>query len=113
MRRRRQEPARELVRSLGAALEARNATLDAELDALVIACLEMHAGDVVDRTPVASPHRFAGVDIERCAHRLVVMGADDEQQMFRHCPGKLVKELAREIWRRMVSPVGAFVAAEE
>ena len=87
------------MRPLGAALEARNAALDAEVDALVIARLEMHAGDVLERTPIASPHRFPRIDIECCAHRLFVMVADDEQEMLRHRSGELVEELAREVWR--------------
>src|SRR5204863_5115196 len=113
MRRDRQKPARELMRTLRAAFEMRNAALDAKFDALVITRLEMHARYVFDRAPVSTPHRFARIDIERRAYRLAVTIADDEQKVLSYCASKLVEELARQIRRRMVGPVRTLVATKE
>src|SRR5207302_8958990 len=73
----------------------------------------MHAGDVLDRPPIASPHRFVRIDIECCAYRLFALVADDEQEMLRHCSRQLVEEFAREVRRRMVRAVGTLVATKE
>src|SRR5947208_948070 len=113
MRRDRQQSARKLVRALGAAFEVRDAALDAEFDALVITGLEVHAWNVLDRSPITAPHRLAGVDVERRAYRLVIAVANDEQQMLRHGPRDLVEEIAAQIRRRVMRTIRAFVAAKE
>src|SRR5690242_3713802 len=58
MRGRGPQAARKLVQTLRAALEARDPALDAELDRLVIARLEMQARNVLRHPPVAAPQRL-------------------------------------------------------
>ena len=108
-----QQSARKLVRALRSALESADAALDAKFDGLVVAGLEMHAGNVFDRAPIAAPQRFVGVHVECRAHGDAVAIAHDEQQMLRHRVGEPIKERAGEIRRRMMGAIRAFIAAKK
>ena len=57
----RQEPAGELVLALRAGLEHAQSLAQAVVDALVVAGLEMQAGDRFVRTPVATVERIAAM----------------------------------------------------
>src|SRR5512140_1806386 len=82
----RQEAARELVAALRATLEARDAALDAMLERLVVAGLEVQARDEAGRAPVAAPQRRRVAEVERRAMRTSVVLAEDEQDVRRHLP---------------------------
>ena len=110
---RRQEPARELVHALRAALEARDPALDAEVDRLVIARLEMQARHVFARAPVAAPKRRGVEDVERGAQALPVAVAEHEHHVRGEAVRDALEELERQVWRRVVGAIRAAVAVEE
>ncbi len=58
------EAASELVVALRAAFEVRDSAFDAELDRLVVARLEVQAGNLFGRSPVPAPKRVAVEQIE-------------------------------------------------
>src|SRR6185295_17511487 len=79
-----QEAARVLVLALGATLEERDAPLDAELDRLVVARLEVQARDVLDRAPIAAVQRMRAVQVERGGDASPVALGDDQEHVARH-----------------------------
>src|SRR5690242_5726543 len=105
MRRDRQKPASELVSALRAALEA----FDAKFDALVITGVEVHARNVFDRAPIASPQRLIGVDVERGAYRDAVTISDDQQQMPGHRLRNPIEESAAQVRCRVMRAIGSFI----
>ena len=109
----RKEPAGMLVFTLRAAFEERDAMLDAELHALVVAGLEMQPRHVFDAAPVASVERAVAED-DRAPRRWAALApGDDEQQLVGHALGDHSEEGAIEIRRRMVLAIGAPIARGE
>src|SRR5205085_766137 len=80
-RRLRQEAARMLVLALRAALEERDAPLDAELDRLVVARLEVQAGHMLDRAPVAPVEGVRTVEVQRGGHAAALALGDHEEHV--------------------------------
>ena len=109
----RQQAARELVLALRAALEELEAALDAELDRLVVAGLEVQPRVKLGRTPVAAVQRAAGVHVERAGHRLAVALADHQQEILRHVARQAPKEGAVQVGCGVMLAVGAVVAPGE
>ena len=65
MRRRRHVAARELVRALRAGLDAFEPVRQREIDRLVVADLEMQAGMLLDRAPIAAVERVGADQVQR------------------------------------------------
>src|SRR2546426_468205 len=81
-RRHRQEPARELVHALRAALELADTAFDAEFYRLVIAGFEMQARHEFGRSPIAAPERIRAEHVERGADGPPAALAEHEHDMI-------------------------------
>src|SRR6185312_7319095 len=101
------------VHALCAALEALEASLDAEVDRLVVARLEVQSRNVIARSPIAAPECALVDQVERGAKALAVAIADHEQHTPGQRSGDRVEEVERKIRRGMVRVIGAFVTLEE
>src|SRR5439155_13939439 len=104
------EAARVLVLALRAALEERDAALDAELDRLVVARLEVQARHVLDRAPVAAIERVRPEEVEGGGDGTPLVLGDDEQHVLRHAAREQREEFAVEVRRRMMLAIGAPIA---
>src|SRR5690606_20919828 len=101
----------QLVLALGARFETGESLLQAVLDALVVAGLEMQAreGDVA--APVAPVERVAAAQAERSGHRLPVQICKYHQYVARHCSRKISNELPGQRRRVAVLEEGLQVEA--
>ena len=97
VREHRLEAARELVLALGAGVEAREALADAEVDALVVAGLEMQLRVVLGAAPVAAVERVGADDVERAGNDLAPVLGDDQQQAVGHRLPQQPEELAVQV----------------
>src|SRR6266550_3972669 len=94
---RRLETATHLVLALGAGLEARDAPLDAELDPLVIAGLEMQAVVVRVRSPVAAEERLLAPEEDRRGHHRAAVHGELHHERLRHGARRLAEEGTRQV----------------
>ena len=111
----RQQAAGHLVLALGAALEALVALGDAPGQRLVVAGLEVQAGHMLDRAPVA-PVGHPQLRLQRdqgTGHTLLTAPGGEQQPVLRHGVGHGLEEAAFEVGRGVVGPVGEGVAAVE
>src|SRR5712692_5720849 len=109
----RHEAARELVLALCAPLEDPDAALDAELQRLVIADLEMQQRYVTDRTPIAPVQRHRREDVEGACDRLAVELGKHHEHVLGKSLAEAPEEGEVEVGRRVMRAVGAVVAASE
>src|SRR5581483_4322891 len=93
--------------------EALEPARDAEVDGLVIAGLEMHAGHVFGRAPVAAPHRGVVEHVERRAYAYALAPTLHQHEVLRHGPADAMEEVARQVRGRAVRAIRALVAAIE
>ena len=107
------QAARELVLALCPALEATDAARDAELDRLVVARLEVQAGHVLGRTPVAAVERVGVEHVECRADRHAVAHAEHQHEVVGHRVGDAQEEVEIQVRRRVVPAVRVVVAAHE
>src|SRR5271170_2340301 len=89
--------ARHLVFALGARLEAADAALDAKLDALVVAGLEVQAVMLRGRPPVASIQRFLAPEKYCRGDRFGLVEGDLEHQRLPEGARDFTEELARQV----------------
>ena len=71
-----------LLRALGAAFKTLQAVIDGVFDGLVVAGLEMQAGDVFDRTPVATVERLLVRQEPGAGQRYIVPVGDQQSYNF-------------------------------
>src|SRR4029079_14747085 len=102
-----------LVLSLRSAFEALDAALDAELQRLVVAGLEVESRDELDAAPIASVKRGGREEVEGGRDGPPLLLGDHEQHLVPHALADHPEEGAIEIWGRPVLGVGAPVAAVE
>ena len=105
MRQGRHETAGDLVLALRAGLEARDAVLDAVLDALVVAGLEVQAVELVRCAPVAAVERVAADEEHR--------DRDDRASAFGELEEQRVPERASEDTEALEAEVGLLAAAQK
>ena len=91
------EAAAYLVFALRARLEAIEALLDAELDALVVAGLEMQAVEVFSASPIATVQRIAANKEHSHSDNLIPVLGKLEQQRLTHRAGDFEKRFGRQI----------------
>ena len=84
-------PRASLCSALRAAFEARDAVREAVLDRLVVARLEVQARHVLDRAPVAAPHRRAVGDVERRADAARRRGGRRPSRCGRRAPRRCAR----------------------
>ncbi|MCW0424999.1 hypothetical protein NB713_002942 [Xanthomonas sacchari] len=106
----RQEAAGDLVLALRARLEAGQALAQAVLDALVVAGLEVQAGQGL-AAPVPAVQGVAAAQAERTGHRRAVMHGQEDQQVARHRARKMREEVQGQRRRIAVVVEGAQIEA--
>src|SRR5262245_49172906 len=110
---RRHEAARELVLALRASLEDADAALDAELERLVVARLEMQKRNVWGAAPVAAVQHHLRKDVQCAREELAVELDQHHQDMLGERLAEAPEELEIEVGGGVMSAVGAVVAPRE
>jgi hypothetical protein len=112
-RRNGQVAARQLVRALGAGFDGFQATLDGEVDGLVVAGLEVQAVVIFHAAPVAAIQRVAADEVDRAGDPAAFVAHHDQQDVFRHGFADSRKELAGEVGRAPFAPARVQVETVE
>ena len=82
--RHRQVAAGELVRALRARLDTREPSRNGEVDGLVVADLEMQAGVLLERAPIAAIERVGADEVQRACDGAAVALGEYEQDLIAH-----------------------------
>src|SRR5208282_5867591 len=109
----RQIAALDLVRPLGARLDALQAAGDRVIDGAVIAALEVEEGKVAFRAPVAPVERGAAAEVERSGQEPAPALRHDEDDLLGHGGAEAGEEIAREVGMAPFAVAGVAVEAEE
>src|SRR5690242_5325553 len=99
------EPARDLVLALRARLEPGQTVLDAVLDALVIARLEVQAVILRRRTPVAPEQRIVALEEDR--------RRDGRARIHRHFDHQGIGERARDLGEKLLRQIRLMAMTQE
>ena len=111
--RHRQVAARQLVRALGAGLDALQAARDRVVDGAVVAGLEMQEAVLLDTAPVAPVERVRAGEVERRGHRPSGPLDHDQNHRIAHPLAEQAEERAREIGDAPFPAAGLPVEGEE
>ena len=103
----------ELVRALRAGLDARELVRNGEVDGLVVADLEMQAGVLLERAPIAAIERVGADEVQRPGDGAALALGKHEQDLIAHGLADQAEELPREIGRAPFARAGIHVEGEE
>ena len=109
----RQVAAGKLVLALGTGLDPRQLVADGVVDRLVVAELEMQAGVVLDRAPVAAVQAVAADQVERARHRPPIAHGEDQQAAIGHRLAQPGEEFAIEVGPAPLAAARVHVEGEE